>query len=168
MKNHEKSWKIIKIIKIIIISSNIIKHHQKSWKWLRTSGKIPPGHQNQQSLGLALEKATSESQSDDDLGDWRKTMVKPIGKPWKNHRKMEVYPLVMTNIAIDKGPLKSWVFPLNMLSFNSYGTNCQRVFGVSLCKCGMDVIIVGWILWYFTWHPNNMENRIIVTYIHRG
>jgi hypothetical protein len=26
-----------------------------------------------------------------------------MGKPWENHRKMEVYPLVMSNIAIENG-----------------------------------------------------------------
>jgi hypothetical protein len=61
-----------------------------------------------------------------------------MGKHRKSHRKMEVYivgyPLVMTNIAIEHGPVEIVDFPIkNGGSFHSYVAVYQRV--TSRC-CG--------------------------------
>ena len=42
----------------------------------------------------------------------------PSGKPQENHRKMEVYPLVMTNIAIENGHRNSGLTHLQYVSIS--------------------------------------------------
>ena len=46
---------------------------------------------------------------------------KTMGKPWENHRKMGVYPLVMSTVCYWKSPIKIVDFPIeNGGSFHSY------------------------------------------------
>ena len=49
-----------------------------------------------------------------------------------------IYPLVMTNVAMENGPLKSWIFPFKMVIYIAL-LNYQRI----TLKCW----IPNWMIW---------------------